>query len=312
MDELDRRTSQLKMQNYKLRTATVELNDLKSEKEVIQSSTANVHSILLHLLEAHDPIITITIKRHLADKLRPALDILSHIEGVPVTVWTIDSLQRCATDEPSILWYEPVMSFGLDNSKDAQFDMSITRKAFIIHYFSSTAAIPSPDPKNNNHDRVGNTHVMRFLERHEIPYHYLSTSKEKNVEDEILGLVEDTDFLVLARYMQVLSGNFLKRYGMDVINIHHGLLPSFKGGNPSRQAFEAGVKLIGATTHFVTEELDGGPIIEQMVERVSHKDNLPSFIQKSENLEKQCLMKAIKSYCELRVLPYQHNRTVVF
>nr|KAJ0207100.1 hypothetical protein LSAT_V11C500257210 [Lactuca sativa] len=168
----------------------------------------------------------------------------------------------------------------------------------------------------SNHDRVGNTHVMRFLERHEIPYHYLSKSKEKNVEDEILGLVEDTDFLVLARYMQVLSGNFLKRYGKDVINIHHGLLPSFKGGNPSRQAgsvfqfpnsvlsflcfyaFEAGVKLIGATTHFVTEELDGGPIIEQMVERVSHKDNLLSFIQKSENLEKQCLMKAIKSYCD--------------
>ncbi|CAH1415690.1 unnamed protein product [Lactuca virosa] len=164
----------------------------------------------------------------------------------------------------------------------------------------------------SNHDRVGNTHVMRFLERHEIPYHYLSKSKEKNVEDEILGLVEDTDFLVLARYMQVLSGNFLKRYGKDVINIHHGLLPSFKGGNPSRQAFEAGVKLIGATTHFVTEELDGGPIIEQMVERVSHKDNLLSFIQKSENLEKQCLMKAIKSYCELRVLPYEDNRTVVF
>ncbi|CAI9292353.1 unnamed protein product [Lactuca saligna] len=139
----------------------------------------------------------------------------------------------------------------------------------------------------SNHDRVGNTHVMRFLERHEIPYHYLSKSKEKNVEDEILGLVEDTDFLVL-------SGNFLKRYGKDVINIHHGLLPSFKGGNPSRQA--AGVNLIGAATHFVTEELDGGPIIEQMVERVSHKDNLLSFIQKSENLEKQCLMKAIKSY----------------
>ncbi|KAI3727451.1 hypothetical protein L6452_16065 [Arctium lappa] len=85
---------------------------------------------------------------------------------------------------------------------------------------------------------------------------------------------------------QVLSGSFLKRYGKDAFNIHHGLLPSFKGGNPSRQqAFEAGVKLIGATSHFVTEELDGGPIIEQMVERISHKDNLLSFIQKSENLE---------------------------
>lgn len=78
------------------------------------------------------------------------------------------------------------------------------------------------------------------------------------------------------------------------------------------QAFDAGVKLIGATSHFVTQELDAGPIIEQMVTRVSHRDNLQSFVQKSENLEKQCLTKAIKSYCELRVLPYEDNKTVVF
>ncbi|CAL5436969.1 unnamed protein product [Camellia sinensis] len=278
------------------------------------------------------------------------------------------------------------------------------------------------------------------------------------------------DITCIIRYMQVLSGNFLSSYGKDIINIHHGLLPSFKGGNPSKQAFDAGVKLIGATSHFVTEELDAGPIIEQMallrisgvsgegcgvtiegsapvieeaiatppvadtkasaaedddddddvdlfgeeteeekkaaeeraaamkasgkkkesgkssilmdikpwddetdmkkleeavrsvqmeglvwgasklvpvgygikklqillsivddlvsvdtliedyltaepvndVERVSHRDNLQSFIQKSENLEKQCLAMAIKSYCELRVLPYEENKTVVF
>ncbi|XP_057975900.1 formyltetrahydrofolate deformylase 2, mitochondrial isoform X3 [Malania oleifera] len=164
----------------------------------------------------------------------------------------------------------------------------------------------------SNHDRDPNTHVIRFLERHRIPYHYLHTTTGNKREGEILGLVQDTDFLVLARYMQILSGNFLSTYGKDVINIHHGLLPSFKGGNPSKQAFDAGVKLIGATSHFVTEELDAGPIIEQMVERVSHRDNLLSFVQKSENLEKQCLAKAIKSYCELRVLPYEQNRTVVF
>ncbi|KAJ6947018.1 hypothetical protein NC651_001650 [Populus alba x Populus x berolinensis] len=137
-------------------------------------------------------------------------------------------------------------------------------------------------------------------------------SKENKREDEILDLVQNTDFLVLARYMQLLSGKFLQRYRKDIINIHHGLLPSFKGGHPSRQAFDAGVKLIGATSHFVTEELDAGPIIEQMAERVSHRDNIQSFVQKSENLEKQCLAKAIKSYCELRVLPNEENRTVVF
>lgn len=164
----------------------------------------------------------------------------------------------------------------------------------------------------SNHNRGPNTHVMRFLERHGIPYHYLQTTKENQREEEMLELVQNTDFLVLARYMQVLSGKFLRSYGKDIINIHHGLLPSFKGGNPSKQAFDAGVKLIGATSHFVTEELDAGPIIEQMVERVSHRDNLHSFVQKSENLEKQCLSKAIKSYCELRVLPYEKNKTVVF
>ncbi|XP_072962236.1 formyltetrahydrofolate deformylase 2, mitochondrial isoform X2 [Typha angustifolia] len=151
-----------------------------------------------------------------------------------------------------------------------------------------------------------------YSRRHGIPYYYLPTTSGNKREEEILELVEDTDFLVLARYMQILSGSFLKTYGKDVINIHHGLLPSFKGGNPSKQAFDAGVKLIGATSHFVTEELDEGPIIEQMVERVSHRDTLQSFVLKSENLEKQCLAQAIKSYCELRVLPYESKKTVVF
>ncbi|KAL3499616.1 hypothetical protein ACH5RR_038709 [Cinchona calisaya] len=164
----------------------------------------------------------------------------------------------------------------------------------------------------SNDDRAPNTHVIRFLERHGIPYHYLRTTPTDKREKEILDLVQDTDFIVLARYMQILSGNFLKDYGKDIINIHHGLLPSFKGGHPAKQAFNAGVKLIGATSHFVTEELDAGPIIEQMVERVSHRDNLQSFVQKSMDLEKQCLSKAIKSYCELRVLPYEQNKTVVF
>ncbi|URD85036.1 hypothetical protein MUK42_33326 [Musa troglodytarum] len=128
----------------------------------------------------------------------------------------------------------------------------------------------------SNHQRAPNTHVALFLERHGIPYHHLPTSAENTREAEILELVEDTDFLVLARYMQVLSRRFLESYGKDIINIHHGLLPSFKGGNPSKQ-----------------------------VERVSHRDTLKSFAQKSENLEKQCLTQVIKSYCELRVLPYQ-------
>ncbi|XP_059074472.1 formyltetrahydrofolate deformylase 2, mitochondrial isoform X3 [Cryptomeria japonica] len=131
----------------------------------------------------------------------------------------------------------------------------------------------------SNHNREPNTHVIRFLERHGIPYHYFPISKENKREEEILKLVGNTDFLVLARYMQ---------------------------------AFDAGVKLIGATSHFVTAELDCGPIIEQMVQRISHRDTLLSFAQKSENLEKQCLAKVIKYYCELRVLRLGDTKTVVF
>ncbi|CAN4127644.1 unnamed protein product [Withania somnifera] len=111
---------------------------------------------------------------------------------------------------------------------------------------------------------------------------------------------------------KVLAGDFLRSYNKDIISIHHGLLPSFKGSNPSKQAFDAGVRLIGVTSHFVSEELDSGPIIEQLVERFSHRDNLRTFIQKSEDVEKRCLAKSIKSYCELRILPHEGNKTVVF
>jgi formyltetrahydrofolate deformylase len=130
----------------------------------------------------------------------------------------------------------------------------------------------------SNHDRPQDNHVRRFLQRHGIPYHYLPTTSGDKSEQGILELIQSTDFVVLARYMQILSESFLKAYGKDIINIHHGLLPSFKGGHPSRQAFNAGVKLIGATSHFVTPELDAGPIIEQMVFYSSHnnKPQVPS------------------------------------
>ncbi|KAI5062013.1 hypothetical protein GOP47_0022552 [Adiantum capillus-veneris] len=164
----------------------------------------------------------------------------------------------------------------------------------------------------SNHVREENTHVMRFLARHKIPYHFVPANKHNRHEKEILNLVSQMDFLVLAHYMQILSPEFLKVYGRDIINIHHGLLPSFKGANPYKQAYEAGVKLIGATSHFVIEELDGGPIIEQMVERVSHRDTLESFAMKSEYLEKACLVKAIRYYCELRIIRYGGKKTIVF
>lgn len=165
----------------------------------------------------------------------------------------------------------------------------------------------------SNRERASNTHVRRFLERHNIAYHYLPTCKKDKREREILELVKGhTDFLVLARYMQVLSPSFLASYGRDIINIHHGLLPSFKGANPYRQAYDAGVKLIGATSHFVTEELDDGPIIEQLVERVSHRDSLAAFALKSQSLEKRCLARAVRHFCQHRIVRYSANKTLVF
>jgi formyltetrahydrofolate deformylase len=117
--------------------------------------------------------------------------------------------------------------------------------------------------------------------------------------------------MVLARYMQILSHQFVSRYPQRIINIHHSFLPAFVGGRPYHQAFERGVKLIGATSHYVTEALDDGPIIEQDVVRVSHRDTVEDLIRKGRDLEKVVLSRAVRWHVENRVLLYG-NKTVVF
>jgi len=132
-------------------------------------------------------------------------------------------------------------------------------------------------------------------------------------EDAILALAKENDIrlLVLARWMQILTPEFLERSEFPVINIHHSFLPAFKGGRPYHQAAERGVKLIGATSHYVTEDLDEGPIIEQDVARVSHRDDAEALAHKGRNLERQVLAKAVQLHLQHRVLRYG-NRTVVF
>jgi len=144
-----------------------------------------------------------------------------------------------------------------------------------------------------------------------IPFYFIEAKKDNKKEDEILKVVAETDFLVLARYMQVFSPGFLESYNRDIINIHHGFLPSFRGHNPYQQALEGGVKVIGSTAHFVNEKLDEGPIISQAVEYVSHKDNLESLLNKGKNLEKKALREAIQSYIDYRIIRYG-NKTIVF
>jgi formyltetrahydrofolate deformylase len=148
-----------------------------------------------------------------------------------------------------------------------------------------------------------------------IPYITIPVPKEnkRQAEEKILGLLRqhDPDFMVLARYMQILSNEFVHQYPQRIINIHHSFLPAFVGAKPYHQAFTRGVKLIGATSHYVTEVLDDGPIIEQDVVRISHRDSLDDLLQKGRDLEKVVLSRAVRWHIENRVLLYG-NKTVVF
>jgi formyltetrahydrofolate deformylase len=148
-----------------------------------------------------------------------------------------------------------------------------------------------------------------------IPYETVAVEKDdkRSAEAKILQVLKqhDPDFIVLARYMQILSNDFVSAYPQRIINIHHSFLPAFVGAKPYHQAFQRGVKLIGATSHYVTEVLDDGPIIEQDVVRISHRDAVEDLIQKGRDLEKIVLSRAVRWHVENRILLYGH-KTVVF
>ena len=148
-----------------------------------------------------------------------------------------------------------------------------------------------------------------------IDYKYFPITKENKAEQEAaeLALLKeyDIEFIVLARYMQIVSPEFISRFPNRLINIHHSFLPAFIGAKPYHAAFERGVKLIGATSHYVTSDLDAGPIIEQDITRISHKDPVASLIRKGRDLEKIVLSRAVEKHIERKILVYQ-NKTVVF
>lgn len=156
---------------------------------------------------------------------------------------------------------------------------------------------------------------QRVADFYHVPFYLVPVTKENkpSAERQIRTLLERqaVDLIVLARYMQVLSPEFVNAYPQKIINIHHSFLPAFIGAKPYHQAFTRGVKLIGATSHYVTEVLDDGPIIEQDVIRVSHRDSLADLLQKGRDLEKVVLSRAVRWHLENRVLLYG-NKTVVF
>ena len=163
---------------------------------------------------------------------------------------------------------------------------------------------------------ISNHATLAAAARHYgLAFHHVAVTAETKVDAEARQLEllreADVEFVVLARYMQVLSGDFLARYGRPVINIHHSFLPAFAGGRPYHQAHERGVKLIGATAHYATAVLDDGPIIQQDVARVTHRHSVEDLIRKGRDLEKSVLAQAVRWHLENRILVYG-NKTVVF
>jgi formyltetrahydrofolate deformylase len=154
-----------------------------------------------------------------------------------------------------------------------------------------------------------------MVEFYGIPFFFVPSTSGQKIETEgkMLALLKkhDPDLIVLARYMQILSPQFVAEYANRIINIHHSFLPAFVGAKPYHQAFDRGVKLIGATSHYVTEVLDDGPIIEQDVIRVSHRDTLEHLLQKGRDLEKIVLSRAVRWHLDNRILLYG-KKTAVF
>lgn len=163
---------------------------------------------------------------------------------------------------------------------------------------------------------ISNHPDLQSLAGHyEIPYHVLPITKENKTEQEEKQLARladhAVDTVILARYMQILTPRFVDAYPNRIINIHHSFLPAFVGSNPYKQAYEKGVKIIGATSHYVTGELDQGPIIEQDITRISHRDELKDLVRKGRDLERLVLARAVHAHCEHRIL-VTGKKTIIF
>lgn len=162
----------------------------------------------------------------------------------------------------------------------------------------------------SNHPDMGDVAKRFGIEYHVFP---ITKANKDELEPKEIELMKkyNIDFIVLARYMQIISDEFIRSYPNKIINIHHSFLPAFVGAKPYHAAHERGVKIIGATSHYVTPELDAGPIIKQEVAHVSHKDTVNDLIRKGRDLEKIVLSKAVNKHIERKILVY-NNRTVVF
>ncbi len=179
----------------------------------------------------------------------------------------------------------------------------------LSRYHSGELSVDIPFILSNHKD------LQPIAEQFDIPFHHIPISKETRQEAEKkqleLLLSAEVDFIVLARYMQIVSSLIIDHYPTKIINIHHSFLPAFAGAKPYHAAFKRGVKIIGATSHYVTEELDAGPIIEQDVAAVSHTHSVKDMIAKGRDLEKIVLARAVQFHVDRKTMVY-NNKTVIF
>ncbi len=179
----------------------------------------------------------------------------------------------------------------------------------LSRYKSGELEVEIPFILSNHED------AKHIAEQFEIPFYFIPVTKESKAEAEMKQLellkLHKTDFIVLARYMQIISSKIIDHFPNKIINIHHSFLPAFAGAKPYHAAFERGVKIIGATSHYVTEALDAGPIIEQDVTMVSHSHRVKDFIAKGRDLEKIVLSRAVQLHVNRKTMVY-NNKTVIF
>jgi len=197
---------------------------------------------------------------------------------------------------------KPKMAIFVSRMSHCLFDL-------LAHYTSGDWNVEIPCIISNHED------LAPIIEKFGIPFHHFPITKENKdaQEDREIELLDSygVDFIVLARYMQIISDQFVAHYPNRIINIHHSTLPAFVGAKPYHAAYERGVKIIGATSHYVTADLDAGPIIEQDVIRVSHKDTVEALVHRGQDIEKIVLSRAVEKHLQRKILVYQ-NRTVVF
>lgn len=226
--------------------------------------------------------------------------------------WTVESIkldfQQTIASDFNMSWQlynkdqKPKMALFVSKYEHCLFDI-------LGRYSAGELSLNIPLIISNHID------LKPIAERFNIPFYHVPFSKENKEEGEKkhIELLQkhEIDFIVLARYMQIITPNLIALYKNQIINIHHSFLPAFPGAKPYHSAFKRGVKIIGATSHYVTEELDEGPIIEQDITRVSHSHSIEDFIMKGKDLERIVLSRAIKLHAERKTMVYS-NKTVIF